>query len=115
MFVYLLLYPMVICSTGCTTGVVFLFPRNDNANDKLPIRPQYMRKIMIIFEIAFNSLVIPVDIPTVPIAENTSSSTSDMGIGCMAVISITAPIDRNRLVHNTALAFLITSSLNLLP
>ena len=69
-------YPMVIFSSGRRTFASFIFCVKVRANDKLPIRPQYINKITIIRENAFNSLVIPEDIPTVPMAENVSSSPS---------------------------------------
>ena len=52
---------------------------NARANVILPTRPQYISKVIISLEAFVSSLVIPVDIPTVHIAEYTSKSTSLMG------------------------------------
>ena len=46
------------------------------ANERLPTRPQYIRKIITYLENVHKSLVMPVDIPTVSIAEKTSIVTS---------------------------------------
>lgn len=62
-----------------------------------------------------NSLVMPVDMPTVPIAENTSNNTSATGNTCTAEINSTAAVAKNKFVQKTALAFTIYSLSSLLP
>ena len=50
----------------------------DRAKDMLPIRPQYISRTMTIRLAALRSLVMPVDMPTVPMAEKTSKTTSSI-------------------------------------
>ena len=60
------------------------------------------------------SLVIPADIPTVPIAEKTSNITSAKENGCIISMKIVPVSIRNKFVHITTLAFLIAVSSSLL-
>ena len=53
-------------------GATFLRSIKDRAKDMLPIRPQYISRTMTIRLAALRSLVMPVDMPTVPMAEKTS-------------------------------------------
>ena len=49
---------------------------NNKAKETLPTLPQYIKVIITSFDISFKSLVIPVDIPTVSIADKTSKTIS---------------------------------------
>ena len=70
---------MVIRSFGSWIWGFLVLLVNARAKERLPILPQYIRKIRIILEKEFRLLVIPVDIPEVPMAEHVSNSTSERG------------------------------------
>ncbi len=55
-----------------------------------------------------NSLVMPVDMPTVPIAENTSNNTSATGNTCTAEINSTAAVAKNKFVQKQHLPLQLT-------
>ena len=107
-------YPIVISSTGFRIGASCLCPFNESANVRLPILPQNIRNTSTILDAIHTSLVIPADIPTVPIAEKTSNITSDKENGCIISMKIVPVSIRNKFVHITTLAFLIAVSSSLL-
>ena len=69
-------YPIVISSRGSVTGGKALFSNRATAKEILPTLPQYIRKIIISLLRGRRSLVIPMVIPAVPIAEKVSNRTS---------------------------------------
>ena len=106
----------MIFSCGCRTDAEALFCAKTSAKERLPRRPQYIRTIIITCDIIFRSLVIPTVIPTVPIAESTSNSTSSkFNNGCNAIMTIVAMIVSVALMTTTAFAFFTTSSVSRLP
>lgn len=79
---------------------------NNIANDKVPILPRYINAIITACAKTFNDVVIPVDKPTVPIAENTSNNTSARSCAAfVALISIVAVSARIILNDAMAVAF----------
>ena len=72
---------MVISSLGRVTGGTAFFSNSATAKEILPTLPQYMRKTIIKRLTGSRSLVIPIVIPAVPIAENVSKSTCVSSIG----------------------------------
>jgi len=96
-------------------GGAFFSTRAD-PKDMLPTLPQNIRKIIIIFDKFSRSRVIPVDIPTVPIAEKHSKlrSLKDK-FGCKQLMRKTPRSVRVKFTKNTLTAFLIHSSGSLLP
>ena len=71
---------MLIASAGCWTwGFLFDWTKA-SAKERLPILPQYIRRMMINRDTGCNALVIPVVIPTVPIAENVSNRISEKDV-----------------------------------
>ena len=87
----------------------------ESTNVILPILPQYIIIMIIMRPTVFKSLVMPVVMPTVLIAEYTSNSTSSISILDVASIAITAVSPSTRLMISTIPAFLITSLLIFLP
>ena len=55
---------------GSCTGEVLVLSVKERAKDMLPILPLYIRRIRRYLEASERSLVMPVEIPTVPMAEN---------------------------------------------
>ncbi len=55
------------------------------AKERLPTLPRYINIIISILDTVFKSLVIPAVIPTVPLAENASNTTSCMANGCIPI------------------------------
>ena len=70
---------MLIRSMGCLRPDLCFLSVNASAKDRLPIRPQYIRRIRMILEHVPVCRVIPVVIPTVSTAEKVSNSTSVSG------------------------------------
>ena len=100
---------------GSFTGALCLFSVKNKANDMLPILPQYISKISIYFDATVISLVIPVEIPTVPMAENISIRISDNGsVSNPAMISVQTAASI-KFIKNTVEAFLMESSSIRLP
>lgn len=54
----------------------------ERAKDMLPILPQYINNMIRNLDSGTRSLVIPVVIPAVPMAENVSNNVSDMDRFC---------------------------------
>lgn len=81
----------------------------------LPILPQYMRRIIKSLDKGRRSLVIPVVIPAVPMAENVSNNVSDKDKGWIPMMIRDTPKAKNKLIVNTELACLMASSSNRLP
>ena len=75
--------PTVTCSVGYVTGGSERRSSSAIAKDTLPTLPQYMSRATMSAEKLVSSLVIPVDMPTVPIAEKVSMSTSERGSDCV--------------------------------
>ena len=67
---------MLISSTGYITLGSARFSKKADASVTLPTLPKNIRTIITHLEIGARVLVMPVVIPTVPIAENVSNSTS---------------------------------------
>ena len=85
------------------------------AKDMLPIRPQYIRRMIKSLDNGTRSLVMPVVIPAVPMAEKVSNNVSDRDIGWTAIMIKDTLRAKNRLMVNTELACLMASSSSLLP
>ena len=107
---------MVIFSRGFLTGGSAFFSVRASANDTLPTLPQYIRKIIISLEAVSRSRVMPVVIPTVPIAETTSKITSESSSeGWKALIRMMPARARLIFVKATEEALPIASFSSLLP
>ena len=85
------------------------------SNVMLPTLPQNIRKISEIFETASRSLVIPADIPTVPMADATSKITSVTSSDVAVTIIRTAVTHSIRFVHSTVLCLSYHVRLSLRP
>ena len=87
-----------------------------SANETLPTLPQYIRKIITILEAATRSRVMPVVIPTVPIAEETSKIISEMPrLGWNEQIRMMPTSASEMFVKATELALWMASSSRRLP
>lgn len=73
----LIIYPILMASAGCCTCGFLLDWTKARAKERLPILPQYIKRMMTHRETGCSALVIPVVIPTVPIAENVSNKISE--------------------------------------
>ena len=92
-------------SVGSFTREPCFFSVNDRAKDMLPILPLYMSRISGHLDASVTSLVMPVEIPTVPMAENTSIKTSDIGMACSSpLISKDEAAASSKLIKNMVLA-----------
>lgn len=78
---------MLIASAGCCTWGFLLDWTKARAKERLPILPQYIRRMMMQRDTGWSALVIPVVIPTVPIAENVSNRISENPSGCIAMMA----------------------------
>ena len=86
------------------------------ANETLPTLPQYIRNIITIRDAVMSSRVIPVVIPTVPIADETSKIISEMLSSGWSAQIRTMPIRASvRFVNATELALWIASFSRRLP
>lgn len=106
---------MITFSSGSSILALSGLCTNESTNVMLPILPQYIIIMIIMRPTVFKSLVMPVVMPTVLIAEYTSNSTSSISILDVASIAITAVSPSTRLMISTIPAFLITSLLIFLP
>ena len=80
----------------------------------LPTLPQYIKKVNSSTERVFKSLVIPVVIPTVPIAEKASNKESVTAIPLVELITNVPTRAKIRLIAITVTAFLSAESLSFL-
>ena len=92
-----------------------LFSRNAEASVTLPTLPQNIKNIMMTLLSGAKERVIPVDMPTVPIAENVSNRTSGSGSFCTAVINTEAITISAKLNVITPDAFFTAFSLSVRP
>ena len=106
---------MLIASAGCWTwGFLFDWTKA-RAKERLPILPQYIRRMMINRDTGCSALVIPVVIPTVPMAENVSNRISENPSGCIAIMASDAVSANSRLIVSMVPARLTASFSSLRP
>ena len=107
---------MVTSSKGAMTGGGAFFSKRAEPNEILPTRPQNIKRMIVIFESDSKSLVIPQVIPTVPMPEKTSNTTSENGNpGWTAQIIKSPARAKHKLMKKTQNAFCAASVRILFP